>query len=193
MPLHPAENRGYRELYLSGRQLVEHWGRLVPAVAGSPAEAPLRDTSAAMRQMLRELEPLTAEHGLHGRFAAQGGGARIGSARGAVFDRFLERNQGVRLAVLDLEHVMILMAYLAKVSQGRGHAELAELCRSWERRLISHANTLRRAAIALGDDPDAAIEPLDRSAVGRITHRLAWAVGTLGEWTDRRAGSRRGP
>jgi hypothetical protein len=190
MALHPAENRGYRELYVAGRQLVERWARLEAGVAGTTAEAALRDATEAVREMLTELEPLTAKHGIHSRVAAQGSGAGIGSARGAVIDRFLERNQAVRLAVLDLEHLMTLLAYLGKVSDARGHAELAEFCRTWERRLVSHGNSVRRAVVELGADPDAAIQPLDASPIGRIAHRLAWAVGTLGEWTDRRVARR---
>jgi hypothetical protein len=96
MPLHPAENRGYRELYLTGRQLVQRWGRLAGALAATPASQPVATAARSVGEMLDELEALTAQHDLHGRLAAQGSGARIGSARAAVFDRFLERNQALR-------------------------------------------------------------------------------------------------
>lgn len=190
VPLHPAENRGYRELYLTGRQLAQRWSKLAGALPATAAEQPLRETAEAVREMLLELEPLTAKQGLHGGFAAQGSGAGIGTARAAVVDRFLERNQAVRLAVADLEQVMTLLAYLGNVSEGQGNAELAEFCRSWERRLVSNANAVRRAAVELASDPDAAIEPLDSSAVGRAAHGVAHAVGTAGEWIDRQAGRR---
>jgi hypothetical protein len=190
MALHPAESRGYRELYLTGRQLVERWGKLADALTGTAPERALRETAKAVGQMLTELEPLTAKHDLHARFAAQGSGARIGSARAAVLDRFLERNQAVRLAVADLEHVMTLLTYLARVSDRGGNTELAEFCRAWERRLVSHANAVRRAVVALGDDPDTAIEPLDPSRVGRAAHGVAHAAGTVGEWFDRRTARR---
>lgn len=190
MALHPAENRGYRELYLTGRHLVERWRRLAEAVARSDAHGALSGAAEAVDEMLAELEPLTAEHDLYGRLAAQGTGARIGSARAAVADRFLERNQGVRLAVCDLEHVMTLLAYLAAVSGGLDHVRLAEFCRSWERRLVAPANAVRRAAVELGGDPDAAVEPLDSSRIGRTAHRAAYAMGTLGEWFDRRTARR---
>lgn len=190
MPLHPAENRGYRELYLTGRQLSRRWSKLADTLPGDEVERSLRETAEATRKMVGELEPLTAKQGLHGRLAAQGGGAGIGTARAAVIDRFLERNQAVRLAVADLEQVMTLLAYLGKVSDGQGNAELAEFCRSWERRLVSNANAVRRAAVGLGSDPDAAIEPLDSSPVGRAAHGVAQAVGTAGEWIDRQAGRR---
>ena len=187
MPLHPAEIRGYRELYLTGRQLVARWMRLADGLEGSGAEDALRGAVQAVDEMLGALEPLTAQHGLHARLAAQGTGAGIGAARSAVLDRFLERNQALRLAVGDLEHVTTLLAYLARVSDDRGHPELAALCRSWEQRLASPSDAVRGAAIGLGGDPDAAIEPLDSSAIGRAAHRTAWALGAAGEWIDRRA------
>jgi hypothetical protein len=104
-----------------------------------------------------------------------------------VLDRFLERNQALRLAVGDLEHVTTLLAYLARVSDDRGHTDLAAFCRSWEQRLASTSDAVRGAAIGLGADPDGAVEPLDSSAIGRAAHRTAWAMGTVGEWIDRRA------
>jgi hypothetical protein len=191
VPLHAAEIRGYRELYVTGRQLVERWKRLGDALEGSPAEDALRGGAASVREMLDELEPLTERHGLHSRVTAQGTGARVGSARSAILDRFLERNQALRLAVGDLEHVVTLVAYLATLSDGRGHPELAELCRPAAERLASHAEAVRRSAVELGTDPDAAIEPLDPSPVGRAAHRGAWAAGAIGEWIDRQTARRR--
>ena len=38
MALHPAEIRGYRELYLTGRQLVARWRRLAKGLEGTGAE-----------------------------------------------------------------------------------------------------------------------------------------------------------
>jgi hypothetical protein len=189
--LHPAENRGYRELYLTGRQLVRHWEKLQQRLAGTPAEAALRGGADDVREMLLELEPLTARHGLHGKLAAQGGGAGIGSARATVVDRFLERNQAVRLAHGELEHVITLLGYLAEVGRRGRNTRLAEFCGSWEERLIPRAGAVRAAAVELGADPDSAIEPLDPSPVGRAAHTAAQAVGTVGEWVDRQAARRR--
>jgi hypothetical protein len=188
--LHPAENRGYRELYLTARQLVQRWTRLADAL-GDPAAEPLHKAADSVDEMLTELEPLTARHGLHGKVAAQGSGARIGSARAAVFDRFLERNQAIRFALSDLEHVASLLAYLAAVSESRGDGELPDFCRSWERRLRRQLGAVRRAAVSMGEDPDAAIAPLDESAVGRAAHGAAYAAGTVGEWVDRKVARRR--
>jgi hypothetical protein len=189
--LHPAENRGYRELYLTARQLVGRWSKLADALSETPACEPLRKTAESVDAMLAELEPVTARHGLYSRVAAQGTGARIGDARAAVGDRFLERNQALRLALDDLEHVANLLAYLATVSETRGDAELPEFCRSWERRLRRQLGAARRSTVALGEDPDAAIAPLDPSPVGRAAHGAAYAAGTVGEWVDRRVARRR--
>lgn len=191
MPLHPAENRGYRELYVTGRQAAKRLGRMALSLDGTDAREPVDKAAESLGKLLDELGPLTARHDLHGGPAAQGGGANLGVVRGAVFDRFLERNQALRLAVDDLEHVTTLLAYLASVSETRGDEVLPEFCRSWERRMRRQVGAVRKAAIALGTDPDAAIEPLDPTAAGRAAHRVAWAFGTAGEWTDRKVAQRR--
>jgi hypothetical protein len=191
VPLHPAENRGYRELYLTSRQLSSRWGRLADLLGDDPAAEPMQKTAESVERMLEELEPLTARHGLYGKLAAQGGGAGIGGARSAVFDRFLERNQAVRLALSDLDHVATLLGYLAEVTDTRGDAELGEFCRTWERRLRRQLGAVRRAAVRMGTDPGAAIEPLDDSRVGRAAHGAAYAAGSVGEWVDRRVARRR--
>jgi hypothetical protein len=191
MPLHPAENRGYRELYLTGSQTVKRLGRLGSAFAGTSTREPLDKAADSIERLLSELAPLTARHDLHGLLAAEGAGANLGIVRGAVLDRFLERNQAVRLAVDDLEHVATLLGYLASVSEARGDADLPEFCRSWERRMRRHVGAVRRAANELGATPDSAIQPLDPSPAGRAAHRMAWAVGTVGEWTDRQVARRK--
>jgi hypothetical protein len=188
--LHPAENRGYRELYLFGRQTVKRLGRVAAILDGAGRE-PLEKAASSIERLLGELRPLTAKHDLHGGLAAEGSGANLGTVRGAVVDRFLERNQALRVAVDDLEHVATLLAYLAAVSESRGDEELPEFCRSWERRLRRQVSAVRKAAIELGSNPDAAVEPLDPSPAGRAAHRVAWAVGTVGEWTDRQVARRK--
>lgn len=193
MPLHPAENRGYRELYLAGGQAVKRLGRLAVAFDGTPASELLDKATDSISRLLEELGPLTVRHDLHGGVAAQGSGANLGTVRGAVFDRFLERNQALRLAVEDLEHVTTLLGYLARVSETRGDAKLPDFCRSWERRLRRQVNAIRKAAIELGGDPDGAVEPLDDSPASRAAHRVAWTFGSLGEWTDRQVARRKRP
>jgi hypothetical protein len=191
VPLHPAENRGYRELYLSARAAQKRLGRLAIALDGTGSREPVDKAAESLGKLLEELGPVTARHDLYGNLTAQGGGANFGFLRGAVFDRFLERNQALRVAVDDLEHVTTLLAYLANVSETRGDEKLPEFCRSWERRLRRQVSAVRKAAVALGNDPDTAVEPLDASAAGRAAHRVAWAVGTVGEWTDRQVARRR--
>jgi hypothetical protein len=189
--LHPAENRGYRELYLTGRQTVNRLGRLSAAFDGTSAGEQLDKAADSISRLLEELGPMTARHDLHGGVAAQGSGANLGTVRGAVFDRFLERNQALRFAVEDLEHVTTLLGYLARVSQARGETQLSEFCGSWERRLRRQVSAVRKAAIELGGDPDGAVQPLDESAASRAAHRVAWTLGSVGEWTDRQVARRR--
>jgi hypothetical protein len=191
VPLHPAENRGYRELYVTGRAAAKRLDRLGLALDGTDAREPVDKAAEALGRLLGELGPLTARHDLYGEVAAQGGGANLGAVRGAVFDRFLERNQALRLAVDDLEHVATLLGYLASVSEARGDTTLPEFCRSWERRMRRQESAVRKAAIALGTTPDEAVQPLDASAAGRAAHRVAWAFGSVGEWTDRQVARRR--
>jgi hypothetical protein len=191
VPLHPAENRGYRELYVAGRYAAKRLGRMAISLDGTEAREPLDKAAESLGKLLDELGPLTARHDLYGDVAAQGGGANLGVLRGAVIDRFLERNQALRLAVDDLEHVVTLLAYLANVSEVRGDTQLPEFCRSWERRLRRQESAVRKAAIALGTTPDIAVEPVDPSPAGRAAHRVSWAFGTVGEWTDRQVARRR--
>src|SRR5204863_3184140 len=101
------------------------------------------------------------------------------------------RNQALRLAVDELEHVATLLGYLASVGEARRNAELTEFCRSWERRMRRQVGAVRKAANELGATPDAAIQPLDSSTASRAAHGMAWAVGTVGEWADRQLARRK--
>jgi hypothetical protein len=194
-PLHPAEHRGYRELYLAARRLTVHWGRLARFLAGEPGGEALRAGARDATELLDELAPLLAARDLHARPAADGVGTALGAGRAALGDRFLERNQAVRLAALDLRHVLGLLAYLGAVARGRGEDDLAGLCERWRGRLRASDEALDAAVAALAADPDRAVAPLDPSLAGRAAHGLAWALGSVGEWLDRRgagaAGRRR--
>jgi hypothetical protein len=188
--LHPAENRGYRELYAFARNIADHWPKLAERMAGSAAERPLHDGAAAASDLLRELEARTPDYGLYGKPAAQGVGANLARTRRDVRDRFLERNQALRFAVSDVQHVVTLLGYLEQLARTRGDDALRGFCSDQRARLMPVERTARAAAIELGSAPDAAIEPLDRSAAGRVAHGAAYAMGSVGEWLDRRAGNK---
>ena len=190
--LHPAENRGLRELYGFARQVVHHWGALAGRLEGAALADVLARGGESARTMIHELEPTTAEYGLHGKPAAQGAGVTLARQRTAIRDRFLEVNQAARFAVEDLQHVVILLGYLETLTRAQDHGELAELVGRWERRLRRLESEVRRCAVALGADADAAIEPLDSSPLGRAAHGANYAIGTVGEWVDRRTAERRG-
>lgn len=189
--LHPAENRAYRELYAYARQVANHWPSLARRLPGGDAPDALRSGAKSAGKLIDELTPLTEGYGLSGKPAAQGVGVQLAGARTAVRDRFLERNQAVRVAVLDAEHVAILLAYLATIANSRGDETLEAFCSSWEKRMRRVVRAARKAAIGLGENPDTAIEPLDRSAPGKAAHGAAYAIGTVGEWVDRRVAGRR--
>jgi hypothetical protein len=91
-----------------------------------------------------------------------------------------------------MQAVTTLLGQLAALAEARRDGELFDACGSWERRLRRTEAAARKAAIELGAQPDAAIEPLDDSKVGQAAHSVAHAFGSLGEWMDRRAGPRRG-
>lgn len=183
--LHPAEHRAYRELYVSARQLVSRWDRLISALRGTPYAEVLERGRARVEALLTALRPRTAAYGLHGGPAAHGLGARIGELRGAVTDRSVDTGMVMRLAVLDIEHVATLLGQLAELARAREDTELAAFCREWQRTIMPDVKATRTTAIALGASPDRAAAPLDRSVLGRAAHRVGWAVGAVGETVDR--------
>jgi len=190
MALHPAEGRGYRELYFAGRATVRQLRSISPAYGGSSAETALADAAAAVTEMITELRPITARHDLYSQFAAEGAGAGAGIVRSGR-DRFLERNQALRLATDDVGHLIGLVSYLGVVSETGGNQDLAEFCDKWEPRLRGQLESLRKATAELAADPDLAVQPLDGSLLGRAAHGIGWVAGTIGEWTDRQVARRR--
>lgn len=190
MALHPAENRGYRELYVTSRALVRHWPRLAARVPNGAVREALEGGVAAARRLLGELREITAEKDLHAGPAALGLGGRLADFHNLAADRFLERGQAVRLAALEARHVRLLLAYLTAVGEGRGAVERTAFCRRWEAELASACDAVEAAAAGLGADPDAAIEPVDDSAAGRAAQRVAVGIGAVGEWVDRRVAHR---
>jgi hypothetical protein len=190
--LHPAQNRALRELFAGAQQLTRHWSTLADRLGSGDVVAELRAGAEAADELASELEDLTSSYGLHGFPAAAGVGARVAGVRNAVADRALERNQALRMAVLDVQHVVTLLAYLAELARTSGDERMAEFCGRWERKLKRLEGRIRKAAVAQAADPDTAIVALDDGPIGRAGHRVANAAGTLGEWFDRRAAERRG-
>jgi len=181
--LFPAEHRALRELYAFTRQLGGHWAKLASTLDDPPAV--LDQGVEASKELLAELAGRTAAYGLHGVPAATGAGVWVSRARGAS-DLFFERNQAVRAAVFDVQHVTTLLGYLATLADGRSDAELAGWLRAWETRLLKVESDVRAAAVAEGADADRAIEAYDDSRLGRAGHAIAVKLGTLGEAFDGR-------
>jgi hypothetical protein len=186
--LFPAEHRSLRELYAMARQLGGHWGRLDEKL-DQPPEVLARGVEAS-KELLTELAERSAPYGVHGIPAATGAGAWSSRVRGAG-ELLLERNQALRSAVLDAQHVALLLAFLAALAQRRGDAALATWHRKWETRLLELEVDARAAAVAEADDPARAIEPYDGSKLGRAGHKLVVGLGTLGEAIDSRVGRHR--
>lgn len=184
--MHPAEHRALRELYAFTRQLGRHWESLGTLLGGSDGAA-LQDGAAAAGQLLAELAPLTGARGLPTATMANMA-SRVATARPSIPDRALERNQALRFAALDAQHVATTLAYVANLAAADGDEELRAFCARWERRLRAHERAVRLAAVALGERPDEAIQPADRSPAGRAGAKLNSAIGAFGEWFDGRAG-----
>jgi hypothetical protein len=185
--LHPAQNRGLRELVATTRQLADHWSALAPRFKGAAARTLERGATGA-EDLIAAVKPLMEARGLYGGPAAQSVGKSLAGSRSRVGDRFLERNQALRTAVLDVQHVVTLLGYQAQIAETRSDGELATVLRRLERKLLTVERAARKAAVELGKKPDVAIERVDPSPAGRVAHGAANAVGTVGEWVDRRSG-----
>jgi len=186
--VHPAEHRGLRELYVTGRQLREHWRKLADRLqaVGCTGAAQLREGSDAASEMLSQLTDVSAARGLWGKPAAQGFGARLAATRNALVDPSLEVNQALRLAVLDVQHVVTLLAYLRHLAAQRADEPLCAFLAGWSERMRAHEDAVREVAVGLGDAPSDAVAPCTPGIAGRAGHGLASRLGTLGEWLDKR-------
>ncbi len=182
--MHPARHRALRELGALGSQLAEHWEALAGRVGGSGAETPLREGAASARDIVAQATRLAAERDLAIGRAAVNVAGRIARARPPVADALLERNQALRFAVLDAQHVLTLVDYLAQLSGSDSDPEMRAACASWNGDLRAAERAVRRAAVDIGREPDAAIEPISPGA------KIGYAVGWLGEAVDRLAGPR---
>ena len=180
--LYPAEHRGLRELHATANPLHRHWERLAGRIGGSSGGA-LREGSDAARALLDELADRGASYEVHGFPAAQGVGLNLAGVR-HTRDSFLERNQALRLSVLDIQHVILLLEWMLALAERRGDKEWAGFHRWWAHRLTDIHTSVREAVLAEAGDPGRAIEPADPSAAGRAGTRVAIAIGTAGEAFD---------
>jgi hypothetical protein len=176
--MHPARHRALRELGAFARQMSDHWESLAGRIDG-PAATALAEGAAAAAGVLDAVRPLASRRDLEIGPAALGAG-RVARARPLVPDALLERNQALRFALLDAEHLLTLIAYVRTLSATEGDSEMEAACAEYKAALQKPARAARRAAIALGKDPDTAILPISRG------QKLSWAIGWLGEATDRR-------
>ena len=181
--MHPAEHRALRELVATTGQMARHWRALHRRGLGGGVLPAGADDAA---RMAGELRALAKERGLAIGPAARTAGASLAGAR-LGGDRFLERNQALRLAVLDAAHVALLLDYVRALAAARGgDEELENELARWASRMRDHERVARGAVTELAADPDAAIVPADASPLGRAAHGMAYAMGYAGEWTDTR-------
>jgi hypothetical protein len=186
--MHPATHRALRELAASAQLLSHRWTRLAERLReDDPAAAtPLRAGAETADQLTEAVTVLAAARDVPLRGAATGLGTTFGVTMATVGEPFLERNQALRTAVLDSQHTTILLHYIERLARAEQDAELADAAGEWAHRLVVSEGELRERAVALGDEPDAAVAPVDQSPVGQAAHKVATAMGGAGEWVDRR-------
>ena len=180
--MHPARHRALRELGAFGRQMADHWGALAGKFDG-PAGDALRDGSQTARDVVDELKTHARARDLEVGPAALFAG-RAARARPLAPDRALERNQALRFALLDAQHVLTLVDYLAELALADDDAEAHAACAAWANRLRESERAVRRQAVDIGKHPDDAIEPISP------VQKVQYAIGWLGEATDRLRGRR---
>ncbi|HEY8583406.1 MAG TPA: hypothetical protein VIL49_10685 [Capillimicrobium sp.] len=182
--MHPAAHRALRELIATANLLSSRWARLAdhaPDVA-----APLRTGARDAEALADAFAALAGARDIAVGGAASGLGSTFGAGMARLGDPFLERNQSLRTAVLDIHHATVLLHYLQRLAEAESDGELADACREWAQRLLPTEGEVRDLAIAEGGDPDRAVQPVDGSPVGRAAHKVASAAGAAGEWVDRR-------
>jgi hypothetical protein len=180
--MHAARHRALRELGAFARQMSDHWSALASRVDGAASRA-LDEGSSAAKEVLDAVRVLAAARDLKIGPAALGAG-RLARARPPVPDAVLERNQALRFALLDAEHLITLVEYVGGLAAAEDDAEMVAACAAWKAALKKPAGAVRRAVMALARDPDAAVEPISKG------QRLSWAIGWLGEAADRQVRKR---
>jgi hypothetical protein len=187
--LHPAENRALRELWaISGawerrwRDLGIELGDREPALSEA-----LLDGAMQASYLRADLRAVMRERDLHGE-ALAGMAGHVTTAGPLPLDAALEVNQAARQAVLYAAHVATLLPYVRHLAEADGDLELAGALDAHERPVALATRAVRDVAIALGERPQDAIQPVRHGVVGKAGARAAWAVGAFGEWADRRIG-----
>src|SRR3954449_5496213 len=119
--MHPAQNRGLRELSAFGTNLERHWTSLAGRLEDDEpaAAAALRDGAAASQRVREAVRPLMARRGLYAETMAEAPGP-FAAPRPPPADSRLERSQALRFAVLDGEQVVTLLAFLARLAASDG-------------------------------------------------------------------------
>ena len=164
--------------------LTRRWSRLAERIP--EAQESLATGAQDAGAMVDAIVSLAGSRGIPVGQAAQSLGASLGVGRARLGEPFLERNQALRSAVLDAHHTTVLLHYLERLARSEDDDELAAACGEWAHRLVGSEGALREVALAEGDDPDRAVEPVDATPVGRAAHGVATGVGAAGEWVDRR-------
>lgn len=177
--MHPARHRALRELGAFARQMSVHWRALSERLEGAAGAKPLADGALAADEVLTAARRMASARKLEIGPAALSAG-RLARARPPVPDAALEHNQALRFALLDAEHLLVLIDYVGALSAAEGDAKLEAACQEWKATVQKPARAARRAAIALAKTPDLAVEPLGRG------QKIGYLIGWLGEATDRR-------
>lgn len=187
--VHPVQHRGLRELYVMTRQLRDHWRSLAGRIeTDAPQQAALlREGSDLARALLGELVDVTAQRGIFGRPMAQGLGVQLARVHNGALDTALEVHQSVRFAALDIVHVVTLLEFLAATAAQDADPELESFLSGWAAKLRPHEEAVRAGVRELAADPDAAVRASAPGVRGKVGHGAAAALGTFGEWFDRRA------
>ena len=156
--LYRAEHRALRELYAVARQLCGHWERLAERIGGPPATV-LRRGPAPATSCSTSWPAAPRSTGCTASRPPRAPAAAWPGVRNNAGDLLLERNQAMRVAVLDVQHLTTLLGYLGRLATTRGDEQLAGFHLRWEARLRELENEARDAAIELGCEPAAAVVP----------------------------------
>ena len=130
--------------------MVDHFEALAPRFDDARSPRALTDGAELAKELLGEARDAIAEHDLHGGPAAQSVGKSGAGLRGGVGDNFLERNQALRMAVLDVQHTVTLLGYLESVSGEAGTTTWPSCAAAGTARCSTVEQRMRAAVIVLG-------------------------------------------